>query len=92
MKHARLKLKKYLNPAEPPIAGDEIRDEIKVGHQICLKTDDITILVRVKEITGNQYLGTIDSFENYIKEFYRGYKQGDSVEFTYDKIFERITV
>jgi len=67
-------------------SGDEICHEIKVGHQVSLETDDLTVLVRVNKIEGESYIGTIDSFENYIEEGYKGYKKGDKVEFTYSEI------
>ena len=72
-----------------PNINPDPKHEIKVGDQISLKTDDLTVRVRIEEVSdnGNSYVGTIDCFEDFINTAYKGYKEGDKVEFTYDEIY-----
>jgi hypothetical protein len=66
--------------------GDRICHDIEIGNQVSLEAEDVTVLVRIEAINGTGYVGTIESFENYMEETYKGHSQGDKVEFTYDEI------
>jgi hypothetical protein len=66
--------------------GDKICTDIEIGNCVSLETDDVTILVDITDIAGTKYKGKIRGFENYQEEFYKGYAQGDDIDFEYDEI------
>lgn len=66
--------------------GEKICTDIEIGNCVSLETDDVTILVDITDITGTTYKGRIRGFENSQEEAYKGYVQGDDIDFEYDEI------
>jgi hypothetical protein len=57
-------------------------ERIQVGNIACLRSQNVTVLVTVDEINGDNLCGRIRSFENYEKPSLSGCEIGDRVEFS----------
>lgn len=65
-----------------PIAIEPI-----VGNSVILKSEEISILVRIVTAIAREYSGEIVGYENYDGYEYEGSKPGDIIVFQYGNIF-----